>query len=134
MTAGLVLDTHTLVWLLMQPKRLSPAALGAIQAVRNAGEQLFVPTICLVEVAYLIEKRRLSQDAWGRVREAVGSSEGVFVLMPLDIAVADSLRRVSAAEVPEMPDRIIAATASMPDLPLVTRDRRITLSSIETIG
>lgn len=131
--SGLVVDTHVLVWMLISPARLSPAALTAIRQRIEAGERLRVPTICLVEVAYLIEKRRLGEQVWERIRNALLDPGGAFVLAPLDAPVAEALRSASPADVPDMPDRIIAATALQLRLPLVTRDRRIAASSIETI-
>jgi len=46
-------------------------------------------------------------------------------LLPVDIAVAEVLRKVSRTAVPDMPDRIIAATALNLNAPLVTRDLRL---------
>jgi predicted nucleic acid-binding protein len=43
------------------------------------------------------------------------------------------LRRVRREDVPDMPDRIIAATALALDLPLVTRDGKIRAAGIRTI-
>jgi predicted nucleic acid-binding protein len=43
------------------------------------------------------------------------------------------LRRISRDVVPDMPDRIIAATALHLELPLVTSDRRIQQTEVETI-
>lgn len=43
-------------------------------------------------------------------------------------------RRVSRAEVPDMPDRMVAATAVYFDVPVISRDRRIRAASIETVG
>ena len=40
---------------------------------------------------------------------------------------------VERAQIPEMPDRIIAATALYMDVPLITRDRRIRSSDVETL-
>jgi predicted nucleic acid-binding protein len=57
-----------------------------------------------------------------------------FVVVPLDLAIAQTLRQVPRDIVPEMPDRIIAATAQYLNLPLVTRDLRIqALTTIQTI-
>ena len=52
---------------------------------------------------------------------------------PLDLGVADSIRGIPRDLVPDMPDRIIAATALHLNLPLVTRDQRIRSAGIGTI-
>jgi len=41
--------------------------------------------------------------------------------------------RVERAQIPDLPDRIIAATALYLGLPLISRDRRILLSDVDTI-
>jgi predicted nucleic acid-binding protein len=52
----------------------------------------------------------------------------------LSLAVAQVLGQVPKEEVPDMPDRIIAATALSLNLPLVTRDQKIqATSSVQTI-
>ena len=48
-------------------------------------------------------------------------------IAPLDLTVAETLAQIPRATVPDMPDRIIAATALWLGLPLVTRDSRICL-------
>lgn len=47
--------------------------------------------------------------------------------------VADTGARVPRAEVPDMPDRIIAATAVCLGLALISKDRKIQLSGAKTI-
>jgi len=59
--AGLVIDTHTLVWYLTSSPRLSPKALARIEATMAAGDPVYVPAISLIEVIYLVEKGRLSR-------------------------------------------------------------------------
>jgi predicted nucleic acid-binding protein len=51
----------------------------------------------------------------------------------LDDAVARAVGRVPRETVPDMPDRIIAATAIHLDLPLVSRDGRIRMTGIKII-
>ena len=52
---------------------------------------------------------------------------------PLDFDVAIALQQIPSIAVPDMPDRINAATALHLNLPLVTRDRKIQAASISTI-
>jgi len=57
----------------------------------------------------------------------------VLVEVPLDRYVAQALNHVARTEVPDMPDRIIAATALHLGIPLISRDGRIETSSLTTI-
>jgi predicted nucleic acid-binding protein len=53
----------------------------------------------------------------------------VLTLVPVQAAVVRSLEAVPRDQIPDMPDRIIAATA----LALVTRDHRIRSAAVVTI-
>jgi predicted nucleic acid-binding protein len=54
-------------------------------------------------------------------------------IVPIDARVAHGLERIPRADVPDMPDRIIAATAVSLGVPLVTRDGKIRASTVHTI-
>ena len=122
--AGLVVDTHALVWYLFGSARLSATARVQIDSVLDAGGYLYVPAVSLVELTYLVEKSRLPAIVRTRLAELLDDSESGLVLAPLDRGTADAVARVGRDSVPDMPDRIIAATALHLHLPLVTRDRR----------
>ena len=128
-----VLDTHATVWYLTAPEELSPAALQAIRGATHAGEPLYVPSISIVEVVYLVERGRLPRTALTRLTDALKDEDSALVVAALDAEVAESVRGVPREMVPDMPDRIIAATALHLGLPLVTRDQRIQSAGIQTI-
>ena len=54
-------------------------------------------------------------------------------VVPIGDDIAYVLGSVSRADVPDMPDRIIAATAMFLDVPLVTRDGKIRNASVQAI-
>jgi PIN domain nuclease of toxin-antitoxin system len=128
-----VVDTHTIVWYLASDPRLSTNAAEALDSATAAGERIHVPSICLVELTYLVEKGRLPVAARDRLLHALDDPAAPFSLAPLDRAVADALELVSRPEVPDLPDRIVAATAVALQLPLITRDRKIRASQVHTI-
>jgi len=130
---GLVVDTHSIVWYLASDRRLSARASDALDLATADGELIHVPSICLVELTYLVEKGRLPAIARIRLIEALDDPETPCLLAPLDRAVAESLERVVRSEVPDLPDRIISATAAALALPLVSRDGRIRASGVQTI-
>lgn len=130
---GLVADTHSAIWFLNNDPELSAAAAAAMDRSIQRGEWIYVATISLVEVTYLVEKGRVPQAAYDALRTALTQPRFGYSLVPLDLAVADAVRKIPRADVPDLPDRVIAATALAMGLPLVTRDRRIRSASIDTI-
>ena len=130
---AVVVDTHTIVWYLAQDARLSQRANDALDAATQSGEAIYVPAICLVELTYLVEKGRLSADARDRLIDAIDDPERPARLAPMDRAVVEAVARVSRAEVPDMPDRIVAATALALGLPVISRDARIRASQVPSI-
>jgi PIN domain nuclease of toxin-antitoxin system len=130
---AVVVDTHTIVWYLSGDSRLSANAAGALDSATSAGERIHVPSICLVELAYLVDKGRLPVAARDRLIHALDDPTAPCLLAPLDRTVADALEFVSRLEVPDLPDRIVAATAVALRAPLITRDRGIRASQVPTI-
>ena len=92
-----------------------------------------VSAISLVETVYLVERRRLPLTALERLRSALAGPSSGMLIAPVDAGVADALPNIPRDVVPDIPDRIIAATALHLGLPLVTRDRRLQAAGIQTI-
>ena len=133
MTA-VVADTHTIIWYLRDTTRLSPVAMMALDAALAESYPIYVSAISVVEVAYLVERYRLPEEAFGELINALSDSRTGLEIAPLDLITAETLRQIPRDVVPDMPDRIIAATALSLNLPLVTRDGKIqALTTIQTI-
>ena len=128
-----VADTHTLIWYVLNDPRLSPTAKIAMLNTAAAGDSVFVPTISLVEIVYLIEKRRFPQALLQRIVAILNDPLGELKPVSLDENIAQSLQQIPRDIVPDMPDRIIAATALHLNLPLITADHQIQASGIHTI-
>lgn len=128
-----VLDTHAAVWYLLKSPSLSSNALYAIEGALQSGEPVFVPSICLVEIIYLVEKCRLPMAALDRLTMAFDTQSTALRVAPLDVDTAMFIKQIPRDAVPDMPDRIIAATALRLGLPLVSRDQRMTTAGIEII-
>ena len=122
---ALVLDTHAVIWYLSGSKQLSSIARGIIATEERNGESIFVSAISLVEVVYLAERGRLPSAALRSLGDALRDPAGSMVVAPLDAAVAEAVQQISRVAAPDMPDRIIAATAVRLNAELVTRDRRL---------
>ena len=131
--SALVVDTHSIVWYLSADPKLSNSATAALDEATMAGSPVHIPSICLVELTYLVEKGRLPAIARERLVRALDDKQVSFRLAPLDRSVADALEFVNRDEIPDLPDRIIAATALALRVPLVTQDHRIRKSKVPTI-
>jgi PIN domain nuclease of toxin-antitoxin system len=130
---GLVADTHATLWYLARSPNLSAAAFASMQRTVAGGDPILVPTITIVEVIYLVEKGRVPKEALARIYDHLDLPDSGMVLTPLSGGVARAVERISRDTVPDMPDRLIAATALHLGLPLVTHDRNIRSSGIPTI-
>jgi len=128
-----VLDTHAAIWYLLDTKNLSEKVFSLIDGAATSGVPSYIPAVSLVEVVYLVERGRISADAFEEFVGAVSQNNPAFKVFPLDYNVASALRFISRDVVPDMPDRVIAATALHLGLSLVTRDRRLQAAGIQTI-
>lgn len=128
-----VSDTHALLWYLLANVRLSARAKRAFDDAAASGDTIGVPSVCLVEIIYLVDKGRVPSAALNTLVAQLETHTSVLEMIPLDQAAALSVQQVERARVPDMPDRIIAATALYLGLPIISRDRKIRLSGLETI-
>lgn len=128
-----VLDTHTVLWYLENSKELSTIARATIEEAIRDARDIRVSAISIIETVYLVERRRLPQTALERLRSALGDPNSGLLIAPVNAGVADAIPNIPRDVVPDMPDRIIAATALHLDLPLVTRDRRLQAAGLKTI-
>lgn len=132
--SAVLADTHAAIWYLVEPGRLSVAARTAFIKATTANAPIYLSAISLVELTYLTEKGRLPHGTSERVFHALASNgTAALVLVDLDLSIATALSQVPRDQIPDMPDRIIAATALALHIPLVSRDRKIQASSIVTI-
>jgi PIN domain nuclease of toxin-antitoxin system len=114
-------DTHAAIWFLENDKRLTRAASEAL----DGAQHILLPSICLVEITYLVEKGRLHAAMLPRILGELNNPVTTLELAALDLGVVRALQDVSRLDVPDMPDRVIAATAFHHCVPLVTCDAKI---------
>ncbi|MBD2165859.1 type II toxin-antitoxin system VapC family toxin [Calothrix sp. FACHB-156] len=131
---SVVADTHALIWYIFDVDKLSATALTALEQAVNAGNPIYISAITIIEISYLVEKGRFAEEVLTRILNALDDPNVGIVLVPLDRNISGVIRQIDRVTVPDMPDRIIAATAFSLGIPLVTRDLRIqALTTIQTI-
>ncbi len=128
-----VADTHTFIWYLAGDKRLSAKARAFIEAAGTNQDTVAVSSISLIETVYLAERSRIPADTFSRLTIELFTADSVFTEIEIDHVIAALIRQVSPVESPELPDRVVAATALHLGVPVISRDARIQASSIQTI-
>ncbi len=132
MTIGAVADTHAAIWYVWGDPRMPPTARAVFDNLAAAGFQVGVSSISLVEIVYLIEKRRIDPATLEMVLDTLDLG-GLLEEVPVDRSIIPALAAIPRDQVPDMPDRIIAATAARLGVPLISRDRKIRASSVATV-
>ncbi len=130
---SVVLDTHAAIWYLEQSPLLSASARRAIKGALGSTRPLYISAITLAEIVYLEEKGRVASGTLSRLLFALRRPHGGLVELPFNSLAAESMKRIERKFVPDMPDRMIAATALHAGLPLFTADRQIQGSGVPTI-
>lgn len=127
----ILLDTHVLLWMASDPKRLSSKAREAIRNARqNTG--VAVATITLWELAWLAQNGRIQilTSVESFVRETVAR----VILRPMTPEIAAVAVRLPALYPKDPADRLIGSTAIVEGMPLITADQQIRRAkAVETI-
>ena len=91
---------------------------------------MLIPSIVLVEAIFLMQRWRIPEAQVLKLFELSEDTEASICVVPLNMAVAQAVSDFGPVAIPDMPDRIIAATARALDVPLITVDPIITESEL----
>ena len=131
---SIVADTHAIIWYLSASSKLSSRAKTAFLKAFDSGGKVHISSISIAEIIYLVEKKRIPKAALNRLVNSLKDENSFFVIVPFTLEIALEISSIPRDIVGDLPDRIIATTASFLNLPLVTRDRGIqAASTIKTI-
>jgi len=124
----ILVDTHIVVWLAFDSAQLSKNALAAIDEARQSEDGLAISDITLLELAVLSNKGRIHLSI--SLESFLSEVEARFVVLPIKARTCVEALALPGAYPKDPADRIIAATALVEGLILVTADRQIRRSRV----
>jgi predicted nucleic acid-binding protein len=123
-----VTDTQALVKFMMGKKVINDKSHRAYQSADKGKATIIIPAIVLMEMLYLFEKNRI--DVGLLQTEELFKSQN-YQFEPLNFDILKTASEIN--DIPELHDRLIAATARYLKLPLITNDPVIEDSKFVTI-
>ena len=128
----ILVDTHVVVWLALDPARVSKKARTAIEKARLEGEGLAISDITLLEIASLERKGRVQLNT--TLETFLSEVEALFDVLPMTARICSRLSELPGRYPKDPADRVIGATALVHGIPLVTADDDIRDSkTVQTI-
>jgi PIN domain nuclease of toxin-antitoxin system len=119
----ILLDTHVIVWLASDERRLSRTAKAAIDDARQADSGMAISDFTLYELSLLFRKKLIGLATSPEF--FLSEVEKRFVVLPITGQVCVSALSLPAGYPQDPADRIIGATALVEGIPLITADREI---------
>lgn len=119
----IVLDTHVVLWLAFDQARISKKARTAIEGARTKNEGLAISDITLLEIATLERKRRITLRS--TLETFLSDIEARFIILPITARVCVRALGFGSSFPDDPADRVIAATALVEGISLVTADAAI---------
>ncbi|WP_230401275.1 PIN domain-containing protein, partial [Microcystis aeruginosa] len=88
-----------------------------IEQIGNSGDTVAVSSITLAEIVYLAEKGRISAQTIERLLMELDRENSILIEIPLARNIVVTMGGIERSDVPDLPDRIIAATALYLNVP-----------------
>lgn len=119
----ILLDTHVVLWLALEWRKISTKARVAIEQARQDGDGVAISDMTLLEVTNLQSKNRVELRT--TLETFLTEIESRFSVLPITARIC-----VRSADLPptypnDPADRLIGATALVEGIPLVTADEGI---------
>ncbi len=123
----ILLDTHVILWMSSESERLPKAVREIIVRARDT-TGVAVASFTLWELAWLAENRRIAVP--GSVEAFVRDTVSRVIIKPMTPEIVATAVRLPTSYPRDPAHRVIAATAIVEGVPLVTADQRIRDSGI----
>lgn len=129
-----LLDTHVVIWWLMDDRKLSKEHMKLLERSERSGTAVGLSAISLWEIAKLVERGRLelTQSIDDSLEQLETSA--FITILPLTGRVAIESTRLGARFHSDPTDQVIAATARCHGLTLLTVDERIIESGVVSVA
>jgi len=122
----ILLDTHVVIWLSYDHGRMSSNAHAAIKTARQKQRGLAISAMSLIEIARLSRHGQILVTP--DLETFLSDIEQRLVIFPINAKIAMQTYDLPPSFPKDTVDRIIAATALIEDIPLLTADREIRAS------
>jgi PIN domain nuclease of toxin-antitoxin system len=119
----ILVDTHVVLWLALEPARISRKAAGVIEETRHSGQGLAISDMTLLEIAVIESKSRIHLSA--SLETFLTEVESRFVVLPITGRVCVRAMGLPVTYPKDPADRIIGATALVEGIPLITANSDI---------
>ena len=119
----ILVDTQVVLWLALEPARISKKAGAIIEETRHSGQGLAISDMTLLEIAMIESERRIQLSA--SLETFLSEVEARFIVLPISGRVCVRAVGLPAAYPKDPADRIIGATALVEGISLVTADEDI---------
>lgn len=123
-TSEFVTDTMGLV-LHVERRKLVPTVKSIFDAVEGGTTTIYIPTLVFAEILYLSEKKRIGLSL-ERLKNHLQKYPN-YKEYPMNFSVIQSAGEIT--DIPELHDRLIAGTARLLGLTLITNDPVIQVST-----
>lgn len=118
-----LVDTHVVIWLALEPERISKKARTAIEETRRRGDGLAISDMTLLEISMITNKNRITLNS--TLESFLSEVESRFIVLPISARICVRALGLPANFPNDPADRIIAATALVEGILLVTADAEI---------
>ncbi len=118
----LLLDTHVLVWMMGEPKRIGKKSTSLLTDTSNSR---YVSSVTVLELSQLVYKAKISLDSSLELWIARAAESLQLLFLDLDVRAARAAYELPAEFHPDPADRLLVAQARNSALTIVTADERI---------